>query len=262
MEKDIFEEDSKFGEHEKEARHKPDISFGKGFGHILEGFGHLFRGLGHIFLKKFNMNLLVLLLLFVSVFSGTWYFLEQSSPEPITTNATCPDPEPCQELNCSTCPVETEYINVTQNLIYYRCKDGRLVTDEDECKANYPEIRSGDVVTADDITFSIDRLDHSLESNNSARLLKINYTILNKRETRIMPRIAIKMYDTWTSEIADEEPRFFISHGELIDGEDWARISKSINIYVGDRDNKIRFGLQNTLPDPDEDIAAIVKKLE
>lgn len=262
MDKDIFEEDSRFGDNEKEARHTPDVSFGKGFGHIFEGFGHLFRGIGHIFLKKFSMNILILLLLLVAVFFGTWYFLKQPMPEQAANNITCPEPEPCQELNCSTCPVKTEYINITQNIIYYSCKDGRLVTDEDECKATYPEITSNDVITADGITFSIDLLDYSFEGDNSARLLKINYTILNKRETRIMPRIAIKMYDTWTSEIADEEPRFFISHGEIIEGEDWARISKSINIYIGDRNNKIRFGLQNTLPDPDEDIVAIVKKLE
>ncbi len=261
MEKDIFEEDPKFGSYEEnEAKYKSGTSFGQGFGHIIKGFSHLFRGLGQIFLKKFNMNLIILLILLLAVFFGAWYFLKQPVPEPVTTNTTCPE---CPELNYSECPVKTEYINTTEQVIYYRCKDGRLVTDEDECKTKYPEILSNDVVTADDITFSIDRLDYSLESNNSARLLKINYTILNKRDTKIMPRISVKMYDTWTSEIASEEPRFFVpSNNEVIDGEDWLRVSTTMNMYVEDRTNKIRFGLLNTLPDPDEEISAIIKTLD
>lgn len=315
MEKDIFEEDPKFGGEEKEAKPKSDISFGKGFSHLLEGFSHLFKGLGHIFLKKFNMNLLILLVLLLAVFFGTWYFLKQPAPEPAVSDLKCAesvlfssgqkiDTEEissqckttseevkkeltelkktyeetdsnlkiveednswkitCPELNLSECPVKIEYKNVTETKIYYRCKDGRLVTDEADCKTRYPEITSTDKITADDVTFSIDNLVYSLEGNNSARLLKINYTILNKKETKIMPRIALKMYDTWTSEIAAQEPRFFISHGEILDGEDWIKVSKDINIYIGDRTNKIRFGLQNTLPDPDEEIAAIIKTLE
>lgn len=171
---------------------------------------------------------------------------------------TCPNCSSC----CPECQTKTEYVNVTQNIIYYRCKDGGLVTDEDDCKTKYPEIVSSDVVTAGDVTFSIDRLDYSYEGNNSARLLKINYTVINKGETKIMPRISLKMYDTWTSEIAAEEPKFFISYSDVINGEDWIRVSKSINIYVENKNNKIRFGLQNTLPDPDEEIAAIIKTLE
>src|SRR3989338_7317233 len=184
MERDIFEEDPKFGG-EKE---KEDVSFGQSFGYIFQGVGNLFKGIWQVLLKKFGINLLILLMLLLAVFFGSWYMLKQKAPEPVAANITCPEPQNCSSC-CPECPTKVEYINVTQNMIYYKCKDGRLVTSEDECKANYPDISSADVITDNDVTFSIDRLDYSFEGNSSARLSKINYTIINKKDTRIMQLI-------------------------------------------------------------------------
>ena len=181
MEKDIFGDDPKFGDNKE----KPDTSFGEGVGDIIKGFMHLFKGIARIFLKKFNINLLVLLILLFAVFFGAWYFLKKEISEPALSDIkcpeallfssggkvdvkeissqcrisqeeaekalteskkryeednsnlkivneenlweiTCPEPEPCPELNCSSCPVKTETKIETQTLTKYQCWDGSI----------------------------------------------------------------------------------------------------------------------------------------
>ena len=236
-----------------------DKSIVKGMDNLLDGIVLILKGTKNILFKGFKINLFVLILLLLLVFFGARYFYKQPAPEPVAQNVTCPVCEACPEFNISLCPktVEREVVNK----LSYVCPSGEIVGNTEDCVAVYPKITSADVATTDQVTFSIDGITYEPDIGGAIRIKWVNFTIVNKGSTKIEPEISIKAYDTWNSQVAKEEPKFFITVEEVLEPQDWVIKQKRTNLYLLGTNQTLRFFLIDTLPATDVELVNIEKSL-
>ncbi len=263
---DIF--GGKFGE--EETPKKEEVSFSKGASHFFEGFRHLFSGFKHVLLKKFPFNTLLLLLLIAAVSAATIYLKPGITASVVYQNVTqecpvyeeaiceeCLEPEfqECAELNCSTCPAENKF--------YYVCSSGMIVEESSDCKAVMPTIDSDFVSTVDGITISIDDVEYTYYSNDDdGYISRINYTILNEGNKNIMPKISIKVYEKWSSDVSSASPQKTISFKDYLDEDDWIIRSDTMKINFEGSTQTIRLLLQDNSLSPAEDIVAVTREID
>lgn len=262
---DIF--GGRFGEEIKPE--KEEVSFSKGASHFFEAFKHLFTGFKHVLLKKIPFNVLLLLLVIAAASFATIYIKPAVTASVVYQNITqecpvceeciceeCPELEcpECTEFDCSTCPTDTKF--------YYICPSGIIVEESSECKAVMPTITSDFVSTADGVTISIDDVDYTFYSDDTGYISKINYTILNQGNKKIKPKIRIKVYEKWTSEVASASPQKTISFKDYLDEEDWIIRSDTMKINFEGSEQTIRLLLQDDSVSPAEDIVAVTRKMD
>lgn len=261
---DIF--GGKFSEEEKPT--KEEVSFSKGASHFFEGFRHLFVGFKHVLLKKFPFNVLLLLLIIAAASFATIYIKPAVTASVVYQNITqeCPVCEECVE-----CPVCEEYIECTEfdcstcptaNKFYYVCPSGMIVEESSECKAVMPTITSDFVSTVDGITISIDDVDYTFYSDDTGYISRINYTILNQGSEKIKPKIQIKVYEKWTSDVSSASPQKTILFKDYLDEDDWVIRSDTMKIDFDGSEQTVRLLLQDDSVAPAEDIVAVTREME
>src|SRR3989338_878041 len=285
--RDIFGGDARFSEPQPQP--KQEGSLKEGAKQLGKGTFHIVSGLRHILLKKIPMNVLFLLIIIGLASFGTLYlkkptitanvvFTEKVNESNVTEeeflnllnencktidwakdtiSVACPvcEEKVCPELNCSTCPSQVE----KQNVIYYRCSNGMIVNKSSDCKVTLPTITSDAVATVDDVTLSIDGIDYEIAGNDTAYIKRINYTIINQRDSQIIPKIDVRVYTTFSYALLAEPPQKTIKLTNVLDKDDWIIESQPSNIYFSGTDKTIRLELVNQLND--ESIVAVAKKL-
>ncbi|MBI2137985.1 hypothetical protein HYU13_00195 [Candidatus Woesearchaeota archaeon] len=213
-----------------------------------------------LFLSKFPMNLLALaVIISLSIFS---YHSLVPAPQ-VTGNVIadivpCPGSEQCL-TSCDQCPVkkELERIEVTK----YQCADGTLQEDLEDCKVEYPKVQEKFSGAVGDITFSIDDVSYILEEDGLGTLLRVDYTIINKGSSPLVPRLEMKVYEEWSTKAMKALPNKVVDLETVIGPESFLQRSENVRITFKGAQPKVRILLVNALADPDEEIIAVSRDI-
>ena len=233
----------------------------KGLGQEI---GTLFRSLKNIIIKRFRINLIVLVILLAIAVYGT-IFLRNQSITGSAVSLECPS----QNTSCPACPVSTcDELNCTAEIIkevevnkfFYVCEEsGAIVNRSEDCEPIFPKITTQYVETTNDITFAIDDWVISLENETAGRIKTLDYTIINKGYKKIEPRIKIYIYkDSWAD--ADQETNLGFYTNKILDKDEWIRETKKLNLYFDISNPKVRFELVNNLNN--EKLIAVVRQID
>jgi len=292
--KDIFG-GTKMSHHEEKPK-EDHASFSKGLYSLLEGFAHIFKGFKYILFKKFYINVFLVLIIICASAAITYYAKENFKPattvifpenvdlsgfsksdisnlltescsnnglKDTLINVTCPGVSECEEVeceevecpavDCSDCPKEIERINV----IYYTCPDGKIVNESNLCSGLPLELTSSDFETSQGILLAINNVDYEITGNDTGRIKRINYTIVNQGSFNLLPRVEVKLYKEWGPDVSLAKA---IMIEDILGYNDWIIRADSSNIHFRDFDQTIRLELINKLND--ESIVAVTKKLD
>jgi len=238
------------------------------------GIGHeiatLFRSIKNILIKRFRINLLVLVVLLSVAVAGT-ILLKKPAVTGAVVGLECPE----QNLSCPECPsclnISTptcEELNCTKDVVkevevnkfFYVCEEsGAIVNKSEDCKPVFPVITSNYVETANDITFSIDDWVVSFENKTSGRIKTVDYTIINRGDKKIEPRVKIYFYSgSWAD--ADLDTNFGFYSDKILGKDEWIRESKKLNLFFSMEDPKVRFELINALTN--DPLLAVVRQID
>lgn len=234
---------------------------------IGQDIANLFKSLKNIFIKGFKVNLLVLIILVAIAIFGT-----VSLKNPAITGAAigleCPQQNlsrpicplcqipTCDKLNCTREIIK----NDTKNVLFYVCEgSGAIVNKSEDCKPVIPEITSSYTETANDVTFSIDDWVLSFDNQTTGRIKTIDYTVINKGDKKIEPRVKIYFYEgNWAD--ADTSTNFGFYSDKILGRDEWIKETKKINLYFSMRNPKVRFELINALTN--DKLVAVVRQIE
>lgn len=187
------------------------------------------RVLKIIFFEKIPMNLSLLIIIILISAVGFNYIktnsaptgnvvLEQPCPECICEEKTC-------EQDCDLCPIKTKVEK--ENIIYYTCPGGALVEDLSECEKYLPDVSEQYSGKVSGITLSIEDIQVEKEGDESGCVTQIGYTIINKGESPIVPRINVKVYKEWDKDPPKEKelnPEIVVNKNDYISRKDAMRI--------------------------------------
>ncbi len=217
-----------------------------------------------ILLSKIPMNLLFLIIIIMISIIGFQNLKGKGTTGAAVIeekeNAECPEcicEEKKCEINCSLCPIKTKIEKV--NVIYYRCEDGSLVRDLEECKPKFPEIDEKYSGTVSGVTLSIDDIKLEKEDEDSGFVTEISYTIINKGDLPIVPKIEIKVYREWSYKVKASEPNKVIDTESVVAPNDFIKRTDKVRIYFKGKEQTIRLLLIDMLPDPDREILAVTR---
>jgi hypothetical protein len=224
-----------------------------------------FKVLKTIFLTKIPMNLLFLLIIialsifgFESITSNgknetpTGYaVLEQECPECV-----CEE----KETDCSLCPVKTKV--ETQNVIYYKCPQGALVKDLSECMDQLPDVPEEYSGTVEGITLAIDNIELEKDEETTGFVTGVEYTIINKGEFPIVPKIQVKVYEDWTLKAKKAPANKVLSPEIVVSPNDYVKRQDRVRIYFRGEEQTLRLLLIDSLTDPDTEILAVTRDFE
>lgn len=294
--KDIFSDDSKFGE---EKHEQPGKSFKSGFSSLGEGIISIIRGLWHIFSKKFHMNLFFLLVIIGAVIFGCYFtefnkgthsvdiifppdadtsLLELDSIEtaiaencisegltetliniscPAAEITDCPECGNCSETECPEC-----VCNATETLIiYYQCLDGNIVEDKSDCNELPMGLTTNDYNINNGILLALNNIEYEEEEDDYDGVITlINISVYNQANSYIKPKARVYLYKSWTED--ETFKKTFDFDGKTIHpnaGITWAEES---NIKFLEHQNTMRIVLLDTVPDPDEVIVSLTKNFD
>ena len=172
--------------------------------------------------------------------------------ECVETECECEE-ENCSELDCSECPSQVERVNV----IYYTCPSGKIVNESSECSSLPIELTSSDYEASQGVLLAINNVDYEVTGNNTGRIKRINYTIINQGSFNVLPRIEVKVYKLWDSDISLAKA---IMIEDILGYNDWIIRADTSNIHFEGFDQTIRLELIDKLKD--ESIVAATKKLD
>lgn len=242
----------------------PD-SFGKP---SVSGIRRFFNVLKAVFLTQIYMNILILVVIVAISIAGFKFIGSNEKNETPTGMAVLEDAQPLEsaceekecEQDCSLCPVET---NVeTQNVIYYKCPAGALVKDLDECLDSLPEDSGEYTGTVEGVTLSIDNIEYEKEKDDTGYVTRVDYTITNRGEKPIVPKIEIKVYAEWGSKILGKEPSKVIDPEIVVNPNDYVSRKETMRIYFEGKKQTLRLRLINTLANPDKDVLILTRDFE
>ncbi|MDA1196801.1 MAG: hypothetical protein O2779_02460 [Nanoarchaeota archaeon] len=222
-----------------------------------------------VFLTKFNSNLLSFLI--VAIISITGFHMLFSDSD-ITGNVIIEQNMSCPEIicpacvqrecttDCSTCPTKTKLEAV--ETIKVRCTDGSLVDEGTGCELNFPQVDDQTSGTVSEITLSIGEIEFEENGNDDGFVNSIEYTIINKADYPIVPRIEVKVYKEWTSQVRNGDPNKNIILETVVPANSYITRTDSARIYFKGKQQKVRLLLLDTLPKKDEEIVAVVKNID
>lgn len=171
----------------------------------------------------------------------------------------CPEVS-CPQIECP--PIECFCPEKIINKISYRyvCPNGLIVNKSDNCFIIPFNITSKYSATVNGISLSLDDVRY-IKENDSIRIVGVNYTIINKGEEPILPIIEIRVYKRWTYKVMGNLPQKIIKIEKILNPNEGIKRSERTNIVIKDLNRKIRLDLKNAIPDPDEYILSVFKKL-
>jgi len=160
------------------------------------------------FLSKIPMNLVLLILIIVLSLIGFKALTNDNTNDTLTGNvileSKCPECV-CEqtgaecEQDCDLCPIKTKV--ETKNIIYYKCPSGALVEDLEECTSILPNVTTEDSGTVEGVTLVIDDVEYEKDQEDSGFVTAVEYTIINKGDYPIIPKIEVKVYEEWTLKV-------------------------------------------------------------
>jgi len=220
-----------------------------------------------ILFTKFPINLFMLLLV-VGVSIALFAYVNPGSmltgvaiaecPECICKDKECPACI-CPELDCGKCPAKIE--TKTEEVVKYQCPSGSIVNSLEECSSALPEISSEYSGTVNGVSIAIDDVKIDMEDDGSGGFVKqVEYTVLNKGEFPIVPKIEVRAYKEWTSQEAKNPPQKWLNPEEVIPVNGYIQRKDDMNIWFNGDKVIVRLKLINTIPDPDEEIVAVARE--
>lgn len=226
-------------------------------------FREIFR---HLFFKRFRINLFTLLLILAAIvgaaisLTGGSDVAKEQRECPIVNTTVCPVQNTtiaetvCPEIVCPVCPP-------TEQVIGYmvRCENGLIVNKSEECDQVPLEVNSAHVSTDNGITLSLDGIVYTLD-NSSGEITQINYTVINKGGRAIKPKVGVKVYKEYTTDVKDGLPTRTFSADDVLDDNDGYRKSESLILKFDGKPQTIRLELYDTIPDPDVVITSVFWK--
>jgi hypothetical protein len=194
-----------------------------------------FKVLKTIFLTKIPMNLLFLLIIIALSIFGFESITSNGKNETPTGYAVleqeCPE---CvceeKETDCSLCPVKTN-----------------------------PEEYSG---TVEGITLAIDNIELEKDEETTGFVTGVEYTIINKGEFPIVPKIQVKVYEDWTLKAKKAPANKVLSPEIVVSPNDYVKRQDRVRIYFRGEEQTLRLLLIDSLTDPDTEILAVTRDFE
>jgi len=221
------------------------------------------RILKAIFLKRLPMNLLLLIIIIALSIVGFQYIKPEGAPtggvvgvaQEQCTECICEEEE-CEQ-DCDLCPVKTEV--KTEEVIRYKCPHGKIVNNLEECEKYFPDVSEEYSGTVSGITLAIDDIKYERDENNSGFVNRIDYTIINKGEPPIVPKIQVKVYEEWSLKVKAASPNKVIDPEIVVNANDYVQRKDDVRIYFKGGEQTLRLLLINTLPDPDVEVLVVTR---
>lgn len=220
-----------------------------------------FKLLKVFFLARIPLNLLFLIIIITLSIIGFELIkpnrtptgqvvLEQQSPECICEEKEC-------ETNCDLCPIKTKV--ETKNVIYHSCPGGKLVEDLNDCINYLPNVSGEYSGTVKGITLAIDNIEYEKDEENSGFVTRVDYTIINKGKSPIVPKLQVKVYEEWTIKVKAAPPNKEIDPEIVVNPNDYVKRQDRIRIYFKGEEQTLRLLLIDALPDPDKEVLAVTR---
>jgi len=229
------------------------------------------RLLKAIFLTRIPMNLLLLGIVMLLSVVGFQYFTSNSTGDTPTGNVIleqeCPECV-CEgaelgaecEPDCDLCPVKTKV--ETQNVIYYECPGGTLVKDLDECESNLPEVPEEYSGTVEGVTLIINNIEYEQDEEDSGFVTRVDYTIINKGDISIVPKIEVKVYEEWTLNVKKSIANKVLFPEVAINPNDYITRKDRVRIYFKGEEQTVRLLLVNRLPKIESEVLAVTRDID
>jgi hypothetical protein len=220
--------------------------------------------------SKFPINILAILIIIAISIAGFEYLKPGDTPTgKVVLEKKCPEciceaqeitaqQEEC-ELDCSLCPVKTKIEK--EEMIYYKCRNGELVTNLDDCTFEYPDVPEESSGTVEFITLAIDNVEIDDDDEESGFVTRIDYTIINKGDLPLVPKLEVKVYDEWNNKVRAALPNKVIEPEIVVNENDYVQRKDSVRIYFKGKEQTVRLLLIDTLPKTDQEIVAVTKDI-
>jgi len=219
-----------------------------------------------VFLTKIPMNLLILLILITASLVGFEYIKPDASETPtgnVILEQECPECA-CEETECETdcslCPIKTKV--ETKNVIYYSCPGGELVKDLDECESHLPDVSEEYSGTVEGVTLEINDIEFEKDGEDSGFVTGVTYTIINKGDVPIVPKIEVKVYDEWTLKVKKSVANKVLIPEIVVNPNDYVKRKDRVRIYFRGEEQIVRLLLVNRLSPIGEDIVAVTRDID
>ncbi|MEA2038158.1 MAG: hypothetical protein U9O94_11730 [Nanoarchaeota archaeon] len=223
------------------------------------------RVLKNIFLKRMPMNFLFLIIIISLAIFGVSYLKPTESPTggsivEVTSEPECPacvcEEQECEQ-DCDLCPVKTK-IEVEEK-IYYVCSDGEKVEDKDECVVEFPDVPDDHSGTVEGVTLIIDNIEYEEEDEGEGFVTRVDYTIINKGEFPVVPKIQVKVYEDWSINAKKASPNKVLDPEIVVGTNDYVERKDRVRIYFQGEEQTLRLLLVDALSDPDSDVVAVTR---
>ena len=228
-----------------------------------------------ILTTKFPMNLLFLMIIIVlSVFG--FEYLQPEGMESVTGNVILEEECPscvCEEVlsedavlsedceqDCDLCPIKTKVEK--EEIIRYQCYKGGIVDELGECEDKLPDIPDEYVGTVDGVTLIIDNIEYEKDEDDSGFVTRVDYTIINKGDLPLVPKIEVKVYEDWTLKVKKAvankviNPEIVVNQGEYVTRKDRVRI------YFKGEEQTLRLLLVDSLSTIEREIVAVTRDFD
>ena len=224
-----------------------------------------FKVLKVIFLTRIPMNVLFLILIIALSVIGFNYIKPEKTPTgQVILEQECPQCQECPpegtEPDCSLCPIKTKV--ETQNIIYYKCPQGALVEDLEECINYLPNASDEYSGTVQGITLIIDNIEYEKDEGDSGFVTRVDYTVINRNEFPIVPKVEVKVYQEWNLKTKAAPPNKVIDPEIVVNPNDYVKRQDSVRIYFKGNEQILRLMLIDALPDPDKEILAVTRDFD
>jgi len=222
-----------------------------------------------IFTTRFPMTLLFLIIIIVLSIVGFEY-LQPDGMESITGNVILEEECPacvCEEAvseecetDCALCPIRTKVEK--EEIIRYQCFKGGVVDELKECEEGLPDIPDEYVGTVEGVTLIIANIEYEEDGDDSGFVTRVDYTIINKGDLPLVPKLELKVYEDWTLKVKKTvankviNPEIVVNPGEYVTRRDRVRI------YFKGEEQTLRLLLVNSLPTIEQDVVAVTRDFE
>lgn len=221
-----------------------------------------------IFLTKFPMNILFLIIIMaLSIVAFKYIAPEEKPTGNVVLEQQCPECI-CEEKECETegkqacdlCPIKTKV--ETKNIIYYKCLHGALVENLDDCINYLPNVSEEYSGTVEEVTLAIDNIEIEKDEEDSGFVTRVDYTIINRGEFPIVPKIEVKVYEEWTLKVKKLVANKVINPGIVVNPNDYVKRQDRVRIFFKGKEQTVRLLLVDSLPTIEREIVAVTRDID
>ena len=214
-----------------------------------------------IFLTRIPMNILLLLIILTLSIIGFQSLNPNIPTGQVVLEQECPE-SVCeeQEPDCDLCPIKTKV--ETKETIRYKCPSGDIVEDLDDCLDQLPEIPEDNSGTVEGVTLVIDNIEYEKDEEDSGFVTKVGYTIINKGDLPVVPKLEVKVYEEWSLKVSKSVANKVINPEIVVMPKDYVQREDRVRIYFSGKEQTLRLLLVDSLPTIEQDIVAVTKDFD